>query len=429
MTTKCQSETESLWIDLEQYLRDFHGSLSASGDFGNLRSGSLWTRQSEGTLELSAEEHDQYLQLLQRSQNVLSPCDDLSVRSLDSAIKDAIFKVADIRRQRTESVDSRIREAIGTLRSYINAPAQNFDCWIEVAGLDKDSLPANFGSTYFAVLEDQNIEGVKGILPVQDKSPSSHDFDFAEHLAEEIRGHPVAIQRVKARDAEAALTLATRDVRTTIECLNFFADLIPYNRARLRIAIGQTGSGSSVQIASADDGSVRYSPQRPLPWAFSFDRLRELQGPIGQAVERVDNLRSEERKSEVHELLIRAVRWVGRAVAAGIPEDKFLYSMIALECIVIPKRVESIRGELPPRTAHLLQGADSAKLESDIRKLYDIRSNLVHNGGFEITDDDVANIQTIALRTILHILVLDDIRRIKSLNTLHNYLDATTRFT
>ena len=35
-------------------------------------------------------------------------------------------------------------------------------------------------------------------------------------------------------------------------------------------------------------------------------------------------------------LLLRAVRWVGRATAAESPEDKFLFSEIALECLTRP---------------------------------------------------------------------------------------------
>ena len=42
-----------------------------------------------------------------------------------------------------------------------------------------------------------------------------------------IDGRPVAIHHVKARDNKAALVLAKREVLVTLECLNFFADLVP----------------------------------------------------------------------------------------------------------------------------------------------------------------------------------------------------------
>ena len=112
------------------------------------------------------------------------------------------------------------------------------------------------------MLEDQNNEELKASCRCKISPQVLTTSTSQSILQKRSRGHPVAIQRVKARDAEAALTLATRDVRTTIECLNFFADLIPYNRARLRIAIGQTGSGSSVQIASADDGIGQVQPSK-----------------------------------------------------------------------------------------------------------------------------------------------------------------------
>ena len=89
-------------------------------------------------------------------------------------------------------------------------------------------------------------------------------------------------------------------------------------------------------MALADDGSFLDSAKAQSFGTFSFDRFGELAGPVSDAGGRVDALLRKAERGPVDELLLRAVRWVGRAAAATTPEDAFLYSMIALDCVVRP---------------------------------------------------------------------------------------------
>ena len=253
-------------------------------------------------------------------------------------------------------------------------------------------------------------------------------MEHINRLAGEIRRSPVAIQRVNARDDKAALLLAEREVQITIECLNFFADVVPYNRARLRIARGRPRSGNTLQMALSDEGSFLYSPQATIPWEFSLDRLRELEGAIGEALERVEELQAEGDRSKVEELLLRAVRWVGRAVTANRTEDKLLFAAIALDCITRPKPRHDVRQQLSSRVAHVLSGGgeDQERLETEIRRLYDIRSTLVHDGSLEVTEDDRAAMQTVALRTVVWALTSSDFGSATTLEELEAYFNRIT---
>ena len=221
----------------------------------------------------------------------------------------------------------------------------------------------------------------------------------------------------------AALNLAEREVQVTLECLNFFADLIPYNRARLRISQGRQGRESSLRMTIADDGSFLHAPQATIPWEFSLAKLRELDGPVGEALKRVEELLAKAGRSEVDELVLRAVRWVGRAVSAIRTEDKFLFAVIALDCITRPKRGHNIRQELSSRAARVLsrRGEDRERLEGEIGWLYDIRSALVHDGSLEVTEDDSARIQSIALGTVVWALTSADVESAATLDDLEAY--------
>ena len=428
MTGSEQIGPNSFWGDFEEYLRSFYADLSPSTDSGDLRGNNFWWRASEGSLHLTSDESRRYHQLLQTCGKQLAPDADISEAAFDSALKDAIFTVADVPGSRTRDVEFRIREAIDEFRAFVAGPGHVYECWVEVEGLDQGSLPASFGTTRFVVLGDAEIDAIKAVVEKMHTVDKAGKIDSINHIAEEILGSPVAIHRVRARDDKAALLLAEREVQITIECLNFFADVVPYNRARLRIARGKRSEGNTLQMALADEGSFIYSPQATVPWEFSLDRLRELEGAIGEALGRVEELRAKPHRSEVDELLLRAVRWVGRAVTANRTEDKLLFAAIALDCITRPKRRHDIRQRLASRAAHVLSGLgeDQERLETEIGRLYDIRSTLVHDGSLEVTEDDRAAMQTVALRTVVWALTSSDFGSATTLDELEAYFTRIT---
>ena len=417
----------SFWVEFEQYLRSFYADLSPLRG-GDLPGGNVWFLRGEGTLYLSVQERRDYVELLKTACRWLAPDASLSETAIDSALRDAIFAVADVPRTRATDLDVRIRRAVDLFRTYVKAPAQGYRCWIEIERLDRASLPAEFGLTRFVVLGTADVDALKDIVDEKHLVDREGKVETVARMAGEIEGRVVAVERVRARDQGAALAIANREVQITLECLNFFADIVPYNHARLRVSRGSGERGNSLQFAIADDGSFVHSPQTTLPWEFSFERLRGLTGAAGRALERVDALRRKADRDEVEELLVRAVRWVGRAVAAERTEDKFLFSMVALDCITRPTGGTHVRRELSSRAASLLSGhgEDRETLQTDVSRLFDIRSALVHDGSLEVTEDDRARLQTIALRTVVWALTSSDVERATTLPALETCLKRIT---
>ena len=418
-----RGDRDSLLMELGEYLHEFHTGIDSVADFGTSGVGSLWTRRSEGTLQLTTEESSRYGKLLHKAHRILAPDEDLSITVVDSALKDAIFAVVDIPGNRTRDAAVRIRNAIDVFRTSIETPGQEYECWIEVEGLDEDSLPAEFGNSRFVTLGDRHLDNLTKAVKKRRSESGAEELDYIDQFIEETIGRPIVVHRAKARDAEAALSLATREVHTTIECLNFFADIIPYNRAYLRIPNGLSGTESSLRIAAASDGSFVYKPETTLPWKYSLNGLRELAHPADVAVKRVEVLRAETYRSDVSELLLRAVRWVGRAAASGRAEDKFLYSMVALECILVPNKSHGVKKSLEARIARIWDLADRDVWADEFGRLYAIRCDLVHDGRLEITEDDTARLHAISLRTVLRLLQSSDNVRVDTLAEWTRYLD------
>ena len=419
-----QSQAKPFWSEFERYLRSFYAGLSNTvGPGGFPEGGSWWSRQAEGTLHFTADEWRGYQRLLQDAYRRFSRDTDLSRAAIDSALKDAIFAVADIRGNREREAEVRIRGAVDEVRAFIEGPGDEYECWVEVEGLEEASLPAQFGTTRFAVLGEAQIDHLENIVREKHAGGRVQKIESIRRSIGDSRGRPVAVQRVRARDRRAALLLAEREVHITLESLNFFADVIPYNRARLRISRGRSASGSSLRVAIADEGSFLLSPKGEIPWEFSLGRLRELVGIPGEALKRVEALRCKDDRSEVEELLLRAVRWVGRAVAAERLEDGFLFSVIALDCILRPTGGSKIAATVSRRAAHVLGSPDGDRdtLQRHIWRLYDVRSRLVHDGSLEVVEDDRAAIQAIALDTVVWALISPDVESAATLADLEAF--------
>ena len=269
----------------------------------------------------------------------------MSEAVIDSALQKAIFDVADSPGTRVADVEVRIGQAVNECRSFIEKPPQEYECWLEVEGLATASLPAEFGATRFVLLGDQDIERLADLVRTVHTVDQAQKLDLIEVRAGDLRGRPVAIQRVHARDTEAAVSLATRKLSITLECLNFFADLISHNRHRRGpdgaqrptvLRIGESGPDIALQMTLAVDGSFWENRQVTRPDTFSVERVHDLPGLAGEAAKRVEALLAHEVRNPVEELLLRAVRWVGRATAAESLEDRALFSEIALECLTRP---------------------------------------------------------------------------------------------
>ena len=280
MTDSDQVGSASFWSDFERYLRFFSDNLLPSKGVVDFPIGSLWSRTGEGGLELTRDESQRYHQLVQSACMAFTPGEDISKAviseaAMDAALKDAIFTVADISRVRDSDLEVRIRQALDQFRSFVGGSNLEYECWIEVDGLNDDSLPARFGGTVFVIWGDTEFDALKADMEDMPSVDEGMRPVHLDHIDEELWGKPVAIQRVWARDSQAAYLLAEREVQATLECLNFFADVVPYNRAHLRVAHGMYSKRYALQVSRAHGSGFRYTERAVNPWRFSVNRLRE----------------------------------------------------------------------------------------------------------------------------------------------------------
>lgn len=124
--------------------------------------------------------------------------------------------------------------------------------------------------------------------------------------------------------------------------------------------------------------------------------------------------------SELMNRLLLAAEWVGQSFAERVPSSAFIKATIALEILFTPNPGEfvspSIVSQLSESVA-LLLGTDIEhrfKLESDVKRLYKIRSLIAHAGKSDVQGRDLNEIQTMARAVIVKMLITPSMRKIST---------------
>ena len=376
---------------------------------------------------LSPETHGKYLEVCKELLERFAQDEDLSESAIDSALRTAVFEVVDIPKRRDKDLSARMNKALKKLKRFLASPPEEYECWIEVGGLDVASLPSCFGHVRFVVFGTDQIRNLKETIQTKHIIGRSGKLAFInDQLVKSLLDRPTALVEVKARDAKAALTLAERTVRATIECVNFFSDMIPGYDAWLFLPGRQESHSSGACLAVVSSGSVYcdVAGEGP-PGSFSIAVLREsIEGVVRDAVDRVESL-LKRRRNKVDELILMAVRWGGRATVAKTPEESFLLFAIALECVVLPQQSGELTYRLSQRIARLIgENVDQRLNLSRIAKsLYAIRSKIVHSGHYEVTEEQRDEVRAAAKEVIVRLLTNWDVQQCRQPKELDEWFD------
>ena len=414
------------------FLSELAKDASSYANVADMNKSPYWFfQQGEGGVFLPSATYKEFVQIRNELMDSFSHADDLSRSAVESVLREAIFEVLDIQKQRDPNLPVRLDGAMERLCTFLERRPQDYECWAEVGGLDNTSLPGSFGSVRFNIFDTDQIQKIKKIIQTKHTRDRTDELEYIEdELKKSLLGRPTAVVKVTAFDAKAAIALAERRIRATVECLNFFSDMIPYNDGWIFLPTKQEMPGSnSMRLAVADDGSIKASGSDDEPVGrFSFAALRErTEGMVTVAVNRVDSLLTEQR-DKVEELILTAVRWAGRATVAKTREESFLLFAIALECLVLPTQSDELTYRLSQRVARLLgEDVDTrVKLAKRTKELYGIRSKVVHSGHYEVTEVECNEVRTIAKNVILKLLTNSNVEQCRKPKELHEYFEKLT---
>lgn len=417
--------------DLEEFrtfLIELANNLTSQLDIPEGVPSQWWSRIDEGTLFLNSKEYQQYNHILRKLMDS-GRCKYLSENYIDSALQDAVFEAVDIAKFRNDDVTQRVQCALDKLYSLLNSPVIEYECWVEIGGIDLTTQPIWFGEVQFKVFRCDQIQRLQEIIRTKHTAYQDEKIEALEcKTSQSFLEKPFAIVKTKARDAKYAMESGRKMVQTAIELLNFFSGLVSGCNGWLYIATHDAGKkiGRCFVLSENGDYNHNLSVGDPLG-TFSIQNALESPGEIGDSVRQLDNLLRSV-TSEVDRLLLTAFRWGGTATTARSAEDSFLQFIVALECLLLPEKfINKKRRRLSRRAAGLLSKDESEykRFISLIEDFYNLRSEIAHDGYHEVTDPDLIKSRAITKRLIVKVFLNKEAR---SCETTSDYEKWVGRF-
>lgn len=309
---------------------------------------------------------------------------------------------------------------------------RQYACSIEVWGLEPKTLPETFGATKFLVRSPGELDDLASLVgaTVSDHQRVTLAEEYRSAFSRRESPGTAALHCVCADDPQSALAQAEREIKLTIDCMNFFSDLGPTHlQSPLRVRLRGSPAHRELRVAVAENGDCFMIGEPGLPRNFSLRVLRQSTGGLRKSIDRVEELLRGSELTDVQKRLLRAVRWGGLATAEPSGGLQFLSFMIALECIVKPSRIRNIRETVAKRTAGLqaLTDIERQAIKRDLEDLYVHRSAVVHTGSLVVSERDGESLTSQMRRrskgAIITLLIDPVVSELTSFDELTTYLD------
>jgi hypothetical protein len=390
----------------------------------------LW-RQEEGTLSLDGSETRQFRICLAALIAAVIDSDYLSARAVETALQQAVFAVVDIPQRRAPEIEVRSTDAIRDLRQYLTRPPQRFRVVARVNGLADDGLPTVVGNVEFAKFDSSQLNYFRSAISRHQVSEDERQLriNTVAEESEELEGRTVAIVEVDAVEWEAAEIRAFREIRLALDIINFFSDLIPYNKAHLSLP----GDASPEKVLvltlqqDADAWGGYHINHRPVGGmgVLSLTKLREHDASRNIGFARISHLLGK-RRSEFENKLISSFQWAGRATVDLRREEAFLLYAIALESFVLAEGDhQELNYRFRLRVAHLIGKTIEARRDVfvEMRELYKIRSRIVHSDDYQVTDANLRLMRQLTKGCLIRVCTSEDFTRMASAAELVQWFD------
>lgn len=368
----------------------------------------FFSQQDEGILFLSGKEAIQYRECLKLLINTINS-ESISPKAIETLYQKTILTVLDIHeKRRDKTFEQRLNTAIDGLQSSLTTTPKTFSVYYPVSGLALNGLPIQVGNVQFCEFDDVHLE--KFINQYEnDENEKKVRVSFGDSIKQsEIFGKLVGLIKVKAFEDIAARTLALQELALTLDVINFFSDIIPYQKGHVYLPGDNERIAVNVLIISEGekpDFTFGWEVAGPL-MPFSFQALLENSKKRNWGFSKIANLLAKKRNG-LEDRIISAIQWAGKATIESKKEEAFLLYAISLESLILlDNDKEELTYRLRTRVAHLL-GSDlesRKKISDKVRDLYNVRSKIVHSGSYQVTDADIGLLRSYSKNCILRIV-------------------------
>ncbi len=280
---------------------------------------------------------------------------------------------------------------------------------IRVGGFHAQSLPIKIGKVQFRLMTEEefskletDIESATAKTLNTDDEKGLMNEDLRNGIRHTYSNHVGAILDVNAIDGEAAVDLALREVRKTLDTINFFTsnEHPPIHGTHFT----WEGRGSHEQFLGIQKewGMIVHNRVQGVAIPADLREIRKI-----PAFSKASDLLAQDKYNKFQKRLLSAMQWAGRASIQELIDQAFLFYAISLENLLLGTKGESeLSYRLSIYGAYLLghDGKSRKEVHQTLKKLYTLRSQIVHAGSAAIRESDLTLIRRYAKRAVLTFL-------------------------
>jgi len=312
----------------------------------------------------------------------------ISRSAVASLIQRAILKALDVTHTAAErDFSTRLATALADLKQELRAKPVLWEVHLS-AELMSDKLPYTFGRCEFYLGDSTSVAR---LLERVGRSKENSQV-VREAVNETIGGKSVISTTVHAVDAVAAQILGQELIRQTVDILSFFANLGGQPRCQILLPEDPRAAMANTFLF-AEETRERHASSAwvgPIaPFSFSGPQLHAA------GLDRTSEMLKKQAPSEFELRILSALQWAGKASVEPRREEAFLLFAVSLESLLLERDDKSeIAETLALRLAHLISAPGTRLMVyRDVKRLYRIRSKIVHSGSFDVGEDQLSEIR------------------------------------
>jgi hypothetical protein len=399
----------------------------------------MFSAQDYGSLALSGDEADRYSRIVAGLLEKMG--EKMSERSVSKLVQTALLKTIDPKgRDRASPVSARAEQAANEVQLALASPMLEWLTCVPILGL---SPPRKAWKLNTVTIIDITRKEGKALLnaadSITDRTTNANDEKSLmkaatrQRLIAEHPGQAFALVTTLALDIDAAWASAKRRLQFTLDCLNLAVDFLVGNTQHYELSMDQPrrrhyATGITVNATnrtSMQEHAEVNSPSGILN-AETFRADIRKHRALRTLVKYLENDKPNSHQNRV----LSAAQWAGRAQADRRAEEAFLHRAIALEALILGDRDNAeLSMRLTLSIVHLLGDMLRSRQNGfqKIKRLYSVRSKIVHSGKYEVDKEDITLMRSFVIRVFARVLGDNEFVKMTEKNDLDSWFESRMR--